>query len=101
MPELDLEQLVGLSALPLVVIFLTDHVKKFYFGIRDWEGGTEWPLVADVIGVAFAAASWYAGYIPHDVVETVLGAVLVGLAGSLVTQKAYDMVGGNDSENVG
>ena len=96
---MELEQLMGLAALPLVVTVLTQHIKQFARAIRDRKvaadhEATPWPLVADGIGMGFTVASWYAGYVPG--VETVLAAALIGLAGALVVQQGYKMVNSGD-----
>lgn len=96
---MEIEALVGLAALPLVVTVGTDHAKRFFRAIRDRKIGgitdaTPWPLVADVVGTSYAVAAWYAGYIPNEQVDSVLGAILIGFAASLVAQGGYNAIKG-------
>lgn len=100
--NLEFESLIGLAALPVVVLVFTEHMKQLVRAIHNrnlWsdDTATPWPLVADIVGIVFAVLSWQAGYIPA--VDSYLSASLVGLAASLVTQRGYKLVAQSDDSN--
>lgn len=96
MPDANYEALIGVGALPLVILFLTSHIKQFIKAVRDEYRPpnepefSEWPLVADLVGMAFATAAWYAAWIPQDKVDSPLGAALFGLVVAVAVQRGYD-----------
>ena len=93
---MEIEALIGLAALPVVIPTLTEHIKGFWNAVRDYHprgsNYSEWPLVADTVGILYSVGAWYSGWIPQDKVDSPLGAVLVGLVAALVVQQGYDRV---------
>ncbi len=83
---MDIEAMIGLGAAPLLLIALTAHIKKFTRAVGIHLGvlspvanGTPWPLVLDVLAVAWTLMLWRSGLLPEGV-EEITTAVLVGLA---------------------
>lgn len=95
------EALIGLPALLAAAPLLTQHLKQFVRAVRDrnnqWDkDATPWPLTCDVLTALLALGAWFSDWIPQEQVDSPLAALLVGLAGSVVIQRGYDVVtGGN------
>lgn len=94
---MELESLVGVASIPIVIVVLTSHIKGFVKEMRDEDFKdqySEWPLVADIIGITAAILAFYAGWLGDfsgGRIDNALSAGLFGLVVALVTQQGYDL----------
>ncbi|MEX1023137.1 MAG: hypothetical protein WD058_08305 [Dehalococcoidia bacterium] len=80
---------VGLAAVPSVLPLLVQHVKAAVLSARGRAEGSPWPLLTDILAVAWVFALWDAGLL-GDRVLRVTTVVLLGLAAGAAASLGYD-----------
>lgn len=96
----DLNIVIGLAGAPVLIWILTGHIKQFSYGIpigtRPPDANTAcspWPLVVDLISIAWAFALWDAGLLDEVVGDDVelrwTSVVLLGIALGVATSRLY------------
>jgi hypothetical protein len=96
MTDPDYASLLGIAGAPLLVLALTAHLKPLlratFSGIFD-HPDPAWPLVADLVGVAWMVGGFYAGVIElPNVIVAVLAGLAVGVAAGRLRDEVVDRV---------
>lgn len=61
---MDIQSLIGLAGAPVLIVAITDHLKRFMAAMPwtvDRANAAPWPLVSDAIGVLWVLALWRGG----------------------------------------
>jgi len=89
----ELEAVVGLSAAPLVIYYLTDNIKSAWKYLRDAPGEDDspWPLMSSGIGALWMVGAWFSGWLPTEA-DSALAAIMLGIGVGAVTSKTYQVI---------
>jgi hypothetical protein len=84
------QSVIGIAALPAVLPLLVDHLKAALQRARPSETcpGSPWPLVTDLLAVAWTFALWNAGLLGEGL--HMPSVVLLGLASGAAAGLGYD-----------
>ena len=96
--NLSLLMIVGLLSMPAILPIFVMHIRQFValFGLDGRRKGSPWPLITDLVAVAWCSVLWYGGLlaldieIPEGVTITFPVVVLVGIAAGVACTLGYD-----------
>ena len=92
----DLQNVIGIAAAPVLIIAITDHLKRFMAAMPwtvDRTNAAPWPLVSDALGVLWALALWRGGLLAATFPDFELlwpVGVLVGLVAGIGSSALVD-----------